>query len=1553
VTEYQYRDPLFEGRQREFRGFARARSKKIGDINSQSSFTESAFLLGECEDQTPRDGIDDCGLGERWRDNPREALKGLPIFTTTYDEQGVTLSTDYSSYRLRTLYMGLDGRGVRQAFETDKQTVLYDTARGPQSGGAPLSFTAVYLEDGQAPVADRTESVPIASNAGTATMHSASVEDYFGNKTEGVDYGCVSGDACPVAGNGIAAEEVLHSVTDPGTAPVAGNTGNWLWRTRESYVTGEAHPGVRRNDIKTTYDPQGAPTSTQALLSGEEALDRYHTTNGAAVAPNPAFQSVGWFQASALYYDAFGNVTSELGPDGMDVRRCRQVSYEDSLAAQSYAESPTAETIYLGGCTTQTTGAPTGQGATLTTTAMYDRGLGVVVSAMDMTSQTTLAKYDEFGRISEVRRPHQNGAQTSPNDIPSVAIDYTLPSDSNPVPYSIIHTKTQDGATETDPSYLESYSYVDGLGRTRVALNEADPSAGDDSGWIASNIVDYDAKGAARRKYLAYFSSEQPAQFKVGATPVQPYGRQRYDAFGRQLQTSDLDGTVTLQSVYHALSTDLYDAADLEAGPHQGTYASSTKDGHGRAIATTERIHAGSALETRDVRTQYLPTGEPEVITRYSPGKTPVVRWMRYDSLGRMTLNVDPHTSFNFTTDRTVAATPSTSAASTTTLRTWRYAYNNAGDLIGTSDARGCGENFAYDGAGRLKSEDYSPCNANQGVYTAPVTATGAGYEVLYVYDNFASGNAPSSLPAGVTPTGYPTTSPYLPGRLAAVFDRGQATWTTYDARGRVVRTDKRLAKPLTTASLSASITQVLGSQLFTKTFAYDAADREVRATTGAQSAELLVTPAGGTAESAVTTTYTKRGTVKSVGSSYGDLVTSVVHSADGLVKSITYGDAAATETNNTYDARRRLYLAETERTPPGIWSNTASYTPAPAYGGTPAPPPTTFQSTLQFNRYTYDIVGNPTQIEDLRVPEEWPAGSKPVTRKVDYDDLYRATKVSYQYSTGDDTWVSPDAPDLGGATDLRRAQPMPHVTFTTRPRWQTYQYDWLGTISNSDDDQHASYDRSLGPVTTNAATGKPYQLASATQPSTGTNITGTNTRAGSASVVYDRAGYATQINLTRATTVPCVPASACAYRVDLSFDEVGRLQWAKRWSGSAYALSLYYQYDASDERVSKVSVDSVGNTRDTEYVFGSLELHRTTYNATTGVYGLKDGTNANLIYEVPYLEAHGVRLGRVAYDSTAGPDQPHFTTGGVGTRLHVFFELGDHLGSTSAVLDKDTGELVELGTYQPYGATESDYRPDRWKGFREDYRFTGKEEDIEVGLEYFGKRYLSPYLGVWVSADPLAVHAPGKADLNLYAYVRAGILKATDPLGLEDMGCTGSDCIDSGQWGLKITPSTAGALTTAVPTTPSAEQRLTEALAAPAPHSSRGSSPLPPPPSSEESWDAAKAGMQNWAVEGLEDLGNGALSAARGEAPALWLLGGSSLSFDGLKAPVPEGRALREQYDFAHNGLSFEANALGAVSGGLAADLADGLGSFKLGSNLGELGGLESRGRAVQAASQ
>jgi YD repeat-containing protein len=166
---------------------------------------------------------------------------------------------------------------------------------------------------------------------------------------------------------------------------------------------------------------------------------------------------------------------------------------------------------------------------------------------------------------------------------------------------------------------------------------------------------------------------------------------------------------------YHALCTDLYDAADLQPGPHQGTYASTCRDGHGRTVRTTERIHVNGAIEARHVQTKYLPTGEPEVITR-ARGSDTVARWMLYDSLGRMVLNVEPNTSDGF-----FVPPPFFNASQVPdTLKAWRYAYNDAGDLVGTSDARGCGVDFYYDAAGRLLGEDYFRCEDHHPQYSPP-----------------------------------------------------------------------------------------------------------------------------------------------------------------------------------------------------------------------------------------------------------------------------------------------------------------------------------------------------------------------------------------------------------------------------------------------------------------------------------------------------------------------------------------------------------------------------------------------------------------------------------------------------------------------------------------------------------------------------------------------------------------------------------------------------------------------------------------------------------------
>jgi hypothetical protein len=99
---------------------------------------------------------------------------------------------------------------------------------------------------------------------------------------------------------------------------------------------------------------------------------------------------------------------------------------------------------------------------------------------------------------------------------------------------------------------------------------------------VVEGLTEYDLKGAEQRKYLAWTWNKPQEEFALNLSSPSKYGQQRYDAFGRAVETQGLDGTVTLMTRYHALSADAWDAEDIGPGPHQGTYASEEKDGHGR-----------------------------------------------------------------------------------------------------------------------------------------------------------------------------------------------------------------------------------------------------------------------------------------------------------------------------------------------------------------------------------------------------------------------------------------------------------------------------------------------------------------------------------------------------------------------------------------------------------------------------------------------------------------------------------------------------------------------------------------------------------------------------------------------------------------------------------------------------------------------------------------------------------------------------------------------------------------------------------------------------------
>jgi RHS repeat-associated protein len=97
-----------------------------------------------------------------------------------------------------------------------------------------------------------------------------------------------------------------------------------------------------------------------------------------------------------------------------------------------------------------------------------------------------------------------------------------------------------------------------------------------------------------------------------------------------------------------------------------------------------------------------------------------------------------------------------------------------------------------------------------------------------------------------------------------------------------------------------------------------------------------------------------------------------------------------------------------------------------------------------------------------------------------------------------------------------------------------------------------------------------------------------------------------------------------------------------------------------------------------------------------------------------------------------------------------VRHQLDDHRGSVLLEVDS-AGSLLSYEEFYPYGGSAylagAGLRPDE----RRRYRFGGHEQDDETGLYYCGARYYAPWLGRWISPDPL-----GSADaLNLYVFAR------------------------------------------------------------------------------------------------------------------------------------------------------------------------------------------------------
>jgi hypothetical protein len=92
--------------------------------------------------------------------------------------------------------------------------------------------------------------------------------------------------------------------------------------------------------------------------------------------------------------------------------------------------------------------------------------------------------------------------------------------------------------------------------KTAVALNGAARHA-------AYAQTDYDQKGNPRRQFLPWFTNQSPSTFSLASPPPSASKATVFDAFGRTIRTIDFDGATEAEKHHHALSSDIWDRADL------------------------------------------------------------------------------------------------------------------------------------------------------------------------------------------------------------------------------------------------------------------------------------------------------------------------------------------------------------------------------------------------------------------------------------------------------------------------------------------------------------------------------------------------------------------------------------------------------------------------------------------------------------------------------------------------------------------------------------------------------------------------------------------------------------------------------------------------------------------------------------------------------------------------------------------------------------------------------------------------------------------------------
>ena len=834
--------------------------------------------------------------------------------------------------------------------------------------------------------------------------------------------------------------------------------------------------------------------------------------------------------------------------------------------------------------------------------------------------------------------------------------------------------------THGDPTtrWLEQWVYVDGSGTAILTKANAEPGDapqrdvngdlvldgnGDpilvhtDPRYVGTGRTVFDNKGNPVKQYDPYFSSTSDYEDEVelreqGVTPLL-----HYDPLGRLRRTDFPDSTF----------------ATVEVTP----WSSTTADRNDNASGTT--------WETGRLA---LPAGDPErraAELTADHHDTPTV--VHLDPLGRpvrsITHNKDAGGVDEFAETRTVL--------------------DIQGNALEVIDARGnTAEEREYGMAGQallVDSEDAGERRSLADVVGNPLRGFDErGFVRRFEYDALLRPTHAWVTPSGGTEflvmrTAYGelVTSPQtlnLRGRAYRTYDgAGVSTNDEFDFKGNVLTTTRQLALTYTTtpdwtalaaqttiAGLATAAAGSLEAGTFVIETTYDGLNRPLTQTTP-DSSEVQLTYNDAGLLDAVDARVRGAGTATA-------FIDNIDYDVRGRRERIEYSNG--TVTTYAYDeVTQRLTDLRTTRT-----SDSA---------------------VMQDLHYTYDPVGNITEIEDAAQQTVYfqNAVVSP-DQRFEYDALYRLRRAEGREHT---SLSQPTDSDLAFG-----AQPHPDDPSALRTYAQEYVFDVVGNLLQM---QHTATGGNFTRQYTYAAGGN--RLLSNSAP-------GESTAPFSHTYSYDVHG--------NMTSMPHLAA--------MDWDHADRLQHCDLGGGG----DVYFLYDAGGTRVRKVQVNVSGSQATERVYIGPYEVYRERA-VSAGVLQAVDLQRQTLHISDDTGRLCMVETKTIEFGSA------------VGSPVDVFrFQYANHLGTAALELD-GSAAVISYEEFHPFGTTSYAAADSAIEVSAKRYRYIGKERDEETGLYHCGARYLAAWLGRWTAADPI-----GLGDgVNRYAY------SGGNPISYKDTG--------------------------------------------------------------------------------------------------------------------------------------------------------------------------------------